>query len=101
MRLSSIRIRTLMPLVWLSALVCAGVTDIIRQNAASDRVEVIDEQVQTDGSSTAILLYQHRIYYYISPIPIGRYPIAVFSGVGLAASVVGWVVLERGSGCKV
>jgi hypothetical protein len=36
-------------LVWLSALVCAGVADIIRQDAASDRVEVIDEQVRTDG----------------------------------------------------
>jgi hypothetical protein len=89
-------------LVWSSALVCAGAADIIRQNAASDRVEVLDEQVRTDGSSTAIILYQHKTYYYIGPIPIGRYPIAVLSGVALAASVVGWVILKRGrGGCKV
>jgi hypothetical protein len=58
-------------------------------------VEVIDERVGADGSRTVSLLYEHQTSYYVGPIPLGRYPIAVLSGLGFAASVGVWIVLAR------
>ena len=37
-----------------------------------------------------------RISYYVGPIPLGPWPVAVFSGVAFAMSVVIWGLARRG-----
>ena len=90
MHLPRFRVRTLMFVVWLSALLVLGAVDVLSVQRIRNRVEVINEQINADGSSSATLLYNHRTHYFVGPIPIGPYPIAVVSGMAFAASIVVW-----------
>jgi hypothetical protein len=98
MHLPRFRVRTLMFVVWLFALLAAGAVDVLKEQRNRSRVEVIDEQTNADGSSTATLIYNHRTYYFVGPIPLGPCPIALLSGMAFAASIVGWIRVGRGQG---
>jgi hypothetical protein len=82
--------------VWLSALLFVGAADVLKEQQRRNRVVAVDEQVHADGSSTATLIYGERRYYFLGPVPIGRWPIAVLSGVAFAASIMVWALCRRG-----
>ena len=96
MKLPQFQVRTLMFVVWLSALLLAGVIDVVRELEERNRVEVLDQHIDADGSVTSQLIFNKRISYYVGPIPLGPWPVAVFSGVAFAVSVVIWGLARRG-----
>ncbi len=103
MKLPQFRLRTLMFVIWLSALLLAGVVDVLRELAIRNSVEVMDERIDANGSTSHSLIFDRRTYYFVGPIPLvgqiplGRWPLALFSGVAFAASVAGWALCHR---CK-
>ncbi len=103
MKLPQFRVRTLMFLIWLSALLFAGVVDVLKELAIRNSVEVVDEHVDANGTTSFSLIYGRRTYHYIGPIPyigsipLGPWPVAVLSGVAFAGSVGCWTLRYR---CK-
>ncbi len=90
MRLPQVRVRTLMFVVWLSALMLVGAVDLHEEYRNRNRVEVINEHIGVDGSRSATLLFSHTKFYYLGPLPIGPCAVAVFSAVAFVASIVVW-----------
>jgi hypothetical protein len=82
-------------LVWLSALVFVGAAEILEVERTRNRVEILDERVKPDGSSTATLIYGRRSFARLGPFPLGLYPIASLCGVTFAISVTTWIVFRR------
>ena len=95
MHLPQFRVRTLMFVVWLSALALVGTVDLLEEYRKRNRVEVINEHIGVDGSRTATLLFSHSTFYYFGPLPIGPCPIAVLSGVAFVASIMVWTTAQR------
>jgi hypothetical protein len=87
-RLPSFRIRTLMFMVWISALACVGVADVIRERAARNRVLIIDERVHPNGTLTMTILHSHSTFWYVGPLPVGPCPAAVLSGFAAVVSII-------------
>ena len=59
MHLPQFGVRTLMFVVWLSALVFVGTVDILKEYRNRNSVELIDEHIGVDGSRSSTLLYGH------------------------------------------
>jgi uncharacterized membrane protein len=89
------RLLTLMFVIWLSALLLAGVVDVLKELAIRNRVVVVDEHIDANGSTSASLIFGRRTYYFVGPIPLGPWPVALLSGVAFAASVAGWALCRR------
>ena len=95
MHLPKFRVRTLMLLVWLSALVSVAVLDDLHEMRLRNRVVISAQSADADGSRSAVLLYDHRTAYYFGPVPLGPCPTAVFSGLTFVASVAAFVFYRR------
>jgi hypothetical protein len=89
------RIRTLLFLIWMTALLMAGAIDVFNEYRNRNAVTVVNERVGPDGSITASLLFGRRVYYYLGPLPLGPCPVAVFSGATLVASTAVWLLRRR------
>ena len=90
MHLPRFRVRTLMLVIWLSALVMTGAVDVLEELRNRNRVEVV---VDATGSSLVIL--SRYYFYYLGPVPLGPRPMAVFSGVAFVASIIAWRLSGR------
>jgi hypothetical protein len=101
MKLPQFRLRTLMFVIWLSALLLAGVVDVLRELAIRNSVEVVGEHIDANGSTSSTLIFERRTYYFVGPIPLvgsiplGPWPLALFSGVAFAASVAVWALCDH------
>ena len=96
MHLPRFRVRTLMFVVWLSALVFVGAVDVLEEYRIRNRLELIGFDVIVDDSRSVTLLHGHYKFYYLGPIPFGPCPTAVFSGVAFVASIAIWILYRRG-----
>lgn len=75
-------IRTLMLVVWLSALPMVGALDVLREVQNRSRaVGFVDER----GFAWVI---RRSSYSYLGPIPLGPCPTAVFSGLAFAGTIM-------------
>jgi hypothetical protein len=90
-----LRVGSLMFLVWLAALVLVAAVDVHREYEARSRVEVLDEQIDANGTRTVTLSYNHRTSWYVGGVPLGPCPAAVFSLVAIVVSVLVWVGRRR------
>jgi hypothetical protein len=74
-----------------------GAVDVLEELRNRNRVEVVHEHIGEDGTpSSFVLLYGHYKLYYLGPVPLGPYPMAVFSGVAFVASIMAWSLSGRG-----
>ena len=67
-----------------------------RQLGGWDRASIRVVSFSRLGSGSAALIFHWRMDHYLGPIPIGPCPVAVFSSLAFAASVVVWAVCRRG-----
>lgn len=89
MPLPRFRIRTLMLVVWLSALVMVGALDVLKEVRNRSRaIGFVDER-------GFVIFHGYSRYYYIGPIPLGPCPTAVFSGLAFAATIIVWRLAAR------
>jgi hypothetical protein len=95
MHLSRFHVRSLMFLVWLSALLIVGTLDVVNELRNRTRLVVINQHVGADGSLSFSLLHHRHSSYYLGPIPIGPCPVAVFSGLGFMASIAVWAIWRK------
>ncbi len=94
MHLRQFRVRTLMFVIWLLALLFVGALDVLKEQRSRNRVEVINEKTSADGSRSFTLIYTRRTYY-LGPVPIGPCPIAVLSGLAILTSIMVWGLCQR------
>jgi hypothetical protein len=92
MRISRFRIRTLMFLVWLGALVSLGAVDLYREQAGH-WVEFGDIRLGPDGDPRAAFVWQ-QTNYHVWGIPLGPSLTAIFCGILVIASVLVWTILR-------
>lgn len=96
MHLPQFRIRTLLFMIWLSALLLAGTIDVVQEYRNRHTAVVLNERVDANGSRSATILYSYSRSYYLGSVPIGPCPTALFSGIAFVGSLVGWVRYRRG-----
>ena len=89
------RIRTLLFLIGMTALLMAGAIDVFNEYRDRNTVTVVNERVGPDGSTTASLLFGRRVYYYLGPVPLGPCPVALFCGATLVALAAVWLLRRR------
>jgi hypothetical protein len=90
-RLPRLRLRSLLFLVWLFALLSLGAADRFHE-LRGDHVQIVDERVNVGGPGSVTLLWQHS--YSFGGIPLGPSPTAVLCGVVFVVSLAAWVILN-------
>ncbi len=91
MHLPRFRVRTLMSVIWLSALFMTGAVDVLEELRNRNRVEVV-----VDASGSSLVILSRYNFYYLGPVPLGPRPMAVLSGVAFVASIIAWRLSGRG-----